>query len=152
MLRPTEIAVLTTAPVAYDYTRVTRTLLDDVEDKHGTSYRLVAIDQDPEQGSFGANQTARYGSGCHGSVTFEPGSYRKGLGLPSLDALLIQARAKHDAELRDAARAATDTGALARAVALILMVEAHPTNNPETVKLTRMTRYQLRAALGLEED
>jgi hypothetical protein len=177
MLRPTEIAVLTTAPADYDYTRVTRTLLDSVEDKHGTSYRLVAIDQDPEQGSYGRNQTERYGSGCYASVTFDPGSYRKGLGFPSLDMLLVQAQAKHDAELRDATRAVFQTGRqafevaavdkhssaledttmahlhdLARAVALILMVEAHPDNNPETVKLTRMTRYQLRAALGLEED
>jgi hypothetical protein len=89
MLRPTEIAVLTTAPADYDYTRVTRTLLTGVKDRHGTTWRLVAIDQDPDLGTFGQNQTMRYGSGLHASHDLsadeEPLGY---LGLPDLELLL----------------------------------------------------------------
>lgn len=172
MIRDTEIAVLTTAPSAYDYTRVTRELLTDVLDKHGTPYRLVAIDQDPSRGTFGVNQCDRYGSGLYAAYTIrtldrdlDGDLDLSALGLPTLDALLIQASAKHDTEIRGAVRALAARrldanprndgevlANLARAVALILMIDAHPSTNPEDVRLTKMTRYQLRDALGLEEE
>jgi hypothetical protein len=40
---------------------------------------------------------------------------------------------------------------LAHAVALILMIEEHPTTQPEKVVLSEHSRRQLRKALGVEE-
>jgi hypothetical protein len=161
MFNKTTKLALTRAHRSYDYTRVTRELLTGVVDKHGEHWRLVQIDTDPELGTFGANQVDRYASGPYATIELDELSsddYLHLLGLPGRDNLVAQARAHHDAEVRAAVHAVCaedDPEAvirdLARAVALILMIDAHPADNPETIELTPTTRHQLRAALGLED-
>ncbi len=69
--------------------------------------------------------------------------------------ILTHERHEKDKEIIDAVNMTapekrTRLRSLADAVGLILMIDLHPEDNPEVVRLTETTRHQLRSAIGLD--
>ena len=151
----TVLHYLTNAHDSYDY-GCTRTLLRGVKDKHGNKYRLIAIDQNPDRGSFCRTQVARYSSGLHTTIDCAEDSDMSYYGAPPLCIMLDEA-AEVDRRLTNAAmistvREARDAGVEGAALLKVrYLAQAAAAALTDAAPLSPNARYLCEVALGLVE-